>query len=857
MEIKRRQRRSGAAVYLGQALASSNRRSVLIGCAVAAGALLFFSMGYFLHDQYKPKIDMVRVYSTHLVQKMRASQRAKPEHLTLDIKFKDYMKLSHAREEALSIGVLVSSPDDFVPARIRHKEKTIKAKIRLKGDWTDHLKTDKWSFRVRLKSGEALMGMREFSLQHPGTRRYIHEWIYHAMLRGEDILAPRYDFVRVTINGRDSGVYALEEHFDKVLVESRNRREGPILKLNEDLLWEERRLHFSEEDFSPPGYSHEAISPVTGFRMGKQIADAQKRKLYVKASGLLEGFRRGALPAAAVFDVKRMAVFLAINDLTGASHGSIWHNLRFYYNPISSRLEPIAFDGQPGRRFSTPARPGEGLIGALLADNKVYREYVAALERVAAPGYLSGFFQRVSASLGEKMDILHTDYPGYPLTPERYESNRQAIAEALYPIKSVHAFFQKKEKGQIRLKIANIQKMPVDIYGISWQGRPHFPVLKRITLDPINNGEGVRYISVKFKIPSTFKWRENLLPELRLGYRISGTQKERSDAIFPWPYPDQTGLEQDLLRRSSNEKGFPFLRVDQVSRQIHFKRGVWKIERPLILPAGFTVVCGEGTRIVLEKKGIIISRSRLRFRGSESAPIIIESPEGAGHGVAVLGAPEESELQWVKAVGLSAPIGRGWALTGGITFYESPVSIAHSEFLRSKAEDSLNIIRTRFKIEKTLFSRAQSDALDVDFSNGTLHETAFTDSGNDAIDISGSQVALEDIQIRGAGDKGISAGEISTLTGKNIRISRAVVGAASKDVSVMTLTDIRISDSRIGLTAYRKKPEFGGGVIKADNVDMTSVEYPVLVEAGSSIVIDNMPELTSPSSVLKILEAFK
>ena len=40
------------------------------------------------------------------------------------------------------------------------------------------------------------------------------------------------------LNGEGLGVYAWEEHPDKQLVESLNRREGPILKLDDAGFWE-------------------------------------------------------------------------------------------------------------------------------------------------------------------------------------------------------------------------------------------------------------------------------------------------------------------------------------------------------------------------------------------------------------------------------------------------------------------------------------------------------------------------------------------------------------------------------------------------------------------------------------------
>ena len=65
---------------------------------------------------------------------------------------------------------------------------------------------------------------------------------------------------------------------------------------------------------------------------------------YKKAISLLEGFRRRELKTSDVFDVKQMAKYFAVADLCGAEHATRWHNVRFYYNPVTSRLEPIGFD---------------------------------------------------------------------------------------------------------------------------------------------------------------------------------------------------------------------------------------------------------------------------------------------------------------------------------------------------------------------------------------------------------------------------------------------------------------------------------------------------------------------------------
>ena len=105
------------------------------------------------------------------------------------------------------------------------------------------------------------------------------------------------------------------------------------------------------------------------------------------------------------------------------------------------------------------------------------------------------------------------------------------------------------------------------------------------------------------------------------------------------------------------------------------------------------------------------------------------------------------------------------------------------KFLKSRAEDALNIIRSNFTIKDSYFENTFSDAIDIDFPEGTIENSQFVKTGNDAIDISGSLVTLNKIKINSAFDKAISIGEGSNVTADDLNISGAFIGIASKDLS--------------------------------------------------------------------------
>ena len=62
------------------------------------------------------------------------------------------------------------------------------------------------------------------------------------------------------------------------------------------------------------------------------------------------------------------------------------------------------------------------------------------------------------------------------------------------------------------------------------------------------------------------------------------------------------------------------------------------------------------------------------------------------------------------------------------------------------------------------------------------------------------------------GDKMVSAGENSALTIKNLVGNKSKIAIASKDGSLVTLSDITINNTEVGLAAYQKKNEYIGSL---------------------------------------------
>ena len=221
--------------------------------------------------------------------------------------------------------------------------------------------------------------------------------------------------------------------------------------------------------------------------------------------------------------------------------------------------------------------------------------------------------------------------------------------------------------------------------------------------------------------------------------------------------------------------------------------------------------------------------------GTEELPIVITSSDGTGQGISVINAHEPSKFTHVIFKNLSSSSNGSWELTGSLNFYESPVEFYKCEFLdNKKGDDLLNIIRSKFVMESSLFKLTFADALDIDFSNGEILNTSFLDCGvlsknGDGIDASGSLIIIKNLKFDNIGNRALSVGENSMVKGDEVYIKNSRIAVASIDLSDVKIHKIKIDNSRVGFAVFQKKTEYGHSSLEAVELKMDGVDKPFLV----------------------------
>jgi hypothetical protein len=790
--------------------------------------------------------------------------------LKIQIKEEDFQQISAKRAEAIDINRLVTGADDYVPATIRHDGKKLKAKIRLKGDLVDHLTLGcKWSYRVKLKGDTTVLGMKIFSLQHPKTRGYMYEWLYHELLKNQGVIGLRYLFMNVYLNDTYLGIFALEEHFEKRLIESNRLREGPILRFDEGSFWENKQRSGTARKDDETVF---LTTDIDTFRRAKLASSPTQLQYFEKGQSLLDAFRHRTLAVSDVFDVRKLASYYATTFVMSGVHALRWHNPRFYYNPVTSLIEPIGFDAFDAKKADDfklaeldfrGMNRNKGLFDywsydvynrLIFSDPLFFEELVTALEQITEPQVLDDFFAEVEDQLQTNSESLAPEFPSLRFSNKPFYKNQKYIRDVLRRYKELKVYLVRRHDAGVEIVANNVGALPVELLGLVEDGNKHDLEGERIVYSTKQLPPNTRVLQ------SPYRWKD-VSHKVYAEYRVLGSRqikrtrvlteapevisdltaaarKQQADRprVDPDPQPDLVRAVWSPTRLSELE----WVEVDAQRREIRILPGTWNVESDVVFPSGYRVICREGTTLKLGKEVNLISHSALDFRGSSEEPIRIIAGQDGAQGLVVLQAQHRSVLDYVMFAGLSPPNKFSYLVTGAVTFYESDVVIRNSRFDNLLAEDSLNVIRSNYSIESTVFSGAPSDALDADFAEGVIRNSSFENIDGDAIDISDGHAKVVDVRITDVGDKGISAGEAGTVVVSRVQIVNAPIGIASKDLSRVTVDDVSISRAIVGLTAYQKKTEFGPGYLEVTGFNSRHNQMPYLVESGSVIMVDGV-----------------
>lgn len=765
-------------------------------------------------------------------------------------------RLKSYREKAYEAGTITPESKKNITALINTDGRLKNVEMRLKGDWLDHLKGDKWSFRIKITE-DSWKGMREFSVQSPATRDFLNEWFLHQIALDEGLLATRYGFINLYLNGDSKGVYAYEEHFKKQIVESANHREGPILKFDEFEFWDNIRAK------TPSDQAFETTE-IRAFGEKKIRKNPGLSESFNLGQNLLDHYRWQTAEASEIFDIEKTAKTFALLDCFYALHAFRWHNQRFYYNPVISRLQPIIFDCYVDNEKFNPEKHLLGLSHEnpksviesrymhLMKDPDFRDAYFIAIEHYSDTSFLKSYQKKYASDINRYETMIQKEFAYYHFDLDKMIRRAQQIRDSL---PEFMAMFSENEMPMQYAKLGS--KFPgvsvtksdkintahcVNAYCSDGQNI-HIQLLtnQEITLTGFGTEDRQRTHLTnqpEFSQGNIYRQASILHPDFDYDYlyfNIAGQQQKTKIISLPTPqaYNPRNELYYKYKIDSSFLKGNHFV----ISEGNHY------FSTPLVIPKETKLEIKAGAKLHFSEGAGLLTFSPVDVTGLKNKPVQIISQDSISGYFLVFGANHQtdnkckvSHCQFINQNTISY---NAWTLTGAVTFYESDVILKNCLFSNNHSEDALNIIRSDFEVSQCKFENTFSDAFDSDFCTGKLLQSEYHNIGNDAIDFSGSQILINDCHMNNIGDKGISSGEQSYLIVNNCTISDAVTGMSAKDLSSIKGKNNLIDGADMGFLLLEKKLEFGPGTIHITESTVKNVIELHVIEMGSELKLND------------------
>ena len=227
-------------------------------------------------------------------------------------------------------------------------------------------------------------------------------------------------------------------------------REGPILRFYEDANWDANRyLAHHKKPANSDFFDAAVIKP---FGVSRIVKDPGLYRSFIIGQNLLYQYKYRLKPASDVFNIDALAKFYALSDVLMTRHGTIWHNIRYYYNPVLCKLEPIAYDcytetgfldwvGRPVYGWIKEEQGGshEGqylMSRALFNDFDFLKLYTRYLETYSAQTFLNDVSDRYSGQAELYGSLIRMEYPEMKFDTAFLFSNAKKIRKLLPEFKN-------------------------------------------------------------------------------------------------------------------------------------------------------------------------------------------------------------------------------------------------------------------------------------------------------------------------------------------------------------------------------------------------------------------------------------
>ncbi|MDX9751346.1 MAG: CotH kinase family protein [Flavobacteriales bacterium] len=810
---------------------------VMAGTAVV---LVLGLVGGWMADRHLKKRHHpgLKRFAAQIVRNYPKGFQQKPLLLELKVKEHDLDVLQQTVDAALERGVILPEDRTTVKGTMAFAGEESNVRLRIKGKMTDHVKGEKWSFRVVARKDGGFLGMKRFSLQHPGTRQYLNEWLHHRLMAGEGIIALRYGFIQLRFNDNDLGIYAYEEHFGPELLENNGRPEGPLFRFDPSLFWEHRLNGINKLRFDEAYAAYQAAA-IDAFGTNDMKKDTAARAVFEEAVALMDGVRRAELKVADVFDVDRLAKRHALLDVMGGHHSLDWSDVKFYYDPVVQRVEPVAYESFSAFRIRQVAgawrymgaqRESQELHDVYFNDEDFFRAYVHHLERMSRTAYLDSAFLVLGPGLDSASATIFREFPWKELDRSVLYDNQQVIRRVLDVPKGFHAYDHGSVGDTLVMAAVPVEALPIEVHGLLLTNGELAPPVRKTIVPSRRRGRLGVPMELRFVVPDT-----GLLPatgDRVLEYSVLGAAQRKTLEVFAYALVDGGGLDA-FKGPAPDMRDHPFVRVDEQERTVHLLPGTWALTTDLVVPEGYTVRGAAPLDLDLRGGARIVSASPMDLIGLPDMPVRIGSSDRSGGGVLLHGTDRPSTWRHVRSAGFG-PSERAQA---AIVFHRTRADLHDCALQEDPARDLLATFSSRLVMKGCTLAGGR-DQLSLSYGLARIDDLRAHGAGDDAVVVRGGEAEVQRSVVGHAAGVGLKAVAHAQVRATGLHVQARGDGIDLSEGSRAEIDDTRVDAGGHGLDVDERHGRYGPVTVVLNDVELRGEKGELRDKGGNRVERD-------------------
>jgi len=815
---------------------------------------------------------------------------------SLELSSNDLVHFDNISKYSVKLGYMPAELNEWRKAKLEVDSKKYEVKARFHGDRPPHWANELKSYQIKTEKEEYINNMGRFNLIIFEDRllRAAAARLVSNKLALTDI---RDDVITLKINGVVQGVYYLQESLDNNFLENNECPNCYIIKTSDN--WVEDH-GYNADPYAISNNGLVRVGHITPFdqeisNLGISEDISNRTRIISRINEFYEAIKNNNPNIIDYFDLDQLSSFEAFRMLTGGLHLVAGDNLRMVYMATNSKFYPVPYselflklDIEKGGLEHSLNFFGKYIPLFYLLDKNDELRHLRnkkVYDFILNNGLLEEYDRIVQKYypfiVSYKTNAYSSRVLRYKLKETRdiLEHNMKIVKSNLEYSKFYANIFENENKIKIEILPDSIAELKFKSFKISLDE----PYAGEVLLSYINsqNKSEARLAGIKEKtsvidlteylsgLYFSAGLDENLYPALKK-YTIELTFKDADEISLKGAYikmiNDITGKdigdndayiqiadENDYYKNSKYTsisklmKNFPELKFVYKNGELTLSEGDYALNKDLVIPKIKNFIIDAGTVIRIAEGKAILSYSPVTIAGTKEKPVKITSldnnkPFGA---FAVVGDGNQNDLVSINWLDLSNGYEKwinGAYFSGQLSIYHIPtVLINNTQVHDSHSDDGINIKYADVYIENSKFYNNYADQIDFDFVSGIVKDSEFKgpavgDANGDGLDVSGSYLLVKNSKFIGLHDKGASVGEKSTVVAYKNQYFDGNSGIASKDKSVVYSFENLLKNNNVAISAYQKKPMFGGGVLYEYKDSLISNKKDYEEDAQSQII---------------------